>query len=139
MRLEEGSIVEKYFMSDVDGQKAYCMPDEILQPLDAGNYHYTVGTVEDGVGQANYETHTVTIAPEHINDVPTLLHELIHVFEGFYSGRVYKNQCGIEVKPSAPSFVRDALFMGLYWDLKTKSLTWTHGYFATLISLTLSR
>lgn len=122
MRLEEGSIAEKYFMSDDDGQKVYCLPDEIRQTLDAGNYHYVIGAVENGNGETNYETHTVTITPEHVDDVPLLLHELIHVFEGYYRcSKTYKNQNGVEVKPSfIPSFMRDALFMSLYWDLKGK-------------------
>jgi hypothetical protein len=121
MRLEEGSIVEKYFMSSDDGQQRCCVSDDVSHTLDVLNYRYYVGTLEDGCkGEIDYKTHTVTVAAGHENTKLVLLHELVHVFEYLFGLKEgYTNQYGGMVNPVRP-YMRDALFMSLYWDLKER-------------------
>jgi hypothetical protein len=128
MRFENGCIVEKYFMCGDSGEKEFCVSGEILWILDPSNYQFVVGTL-DCQGEVNHKTRIVTIAPEYANDDTILLHELIHVFESFYWGDgkeeydLHDKSDGRKFKETAkevPRYMRDALLMSLYWDLKER-------------------
>ena len=151
MRLAQGSVVEKFFWvtldkeenddwviehkkeienGEIDGWKIengklchYELPDEVSRGLDVDNFCYVVDELDEGVcAQVNNEEHTVTVAPEYIEDDETLLHELIHVFEWFYcqENTPYKNQRGRMVSPCVPTFIREALFVSLYNSVKER-------------------
>lgn len=122
MRLEKGSIVEKFFLFKyTNGRTAYDLPDEFSNTLNVNNYRYVVGTLEKAAGETNHITRTVTIAPEYENDDNVLLHELIHVFEGLYDLEYeYINHYGEKVEPHIFTFIREALLLSLYNDLKGK-------------------
>lgn len=123
MRLEKGSIVEKYiWLSYTDGHSEYSLPEEWQQQLDANNYTYTIGQLRENIsGETNNLTRTVTIAPQYENDNTVLLHELIHVFEALYNCKEsFYNPYGEKVDASVYPFIRDALLLALYNDLKVK-------------------
>lgn len=123
MRLTKDSVVGKYFiLSYTDGHKEYGLPDEWEWQLDAMNYSFKVEKQEEGVaGSTNHITRTVTIAPEYENDDTVLLHELIHVFEGLYNLKEdFTNKYGDEIYAGVYPFIRDALLLALYNDLRSK-------------------
>jgi len=85
MSLEDDSIVTKIFYCDENGEKCFSKPHEWGAKLNVHYYWYVVDTLNEGrTGEVDDKTRTVTIAPEYLNDDVTLLHELIHVFEGLY-------------------------------------------------------
>jgi len=122
MSLKKGSIVENFFLLKYeDGHTEYDLSYEMSNTVNANNYQYVVGTLENAAGETNHTKHTITIAPEYIHDDVILLHEIIHVFEGLYSLRdPYENHFGDQVEPCVYPFIRDALLICLYNDLKTK-------------------
>lgn len=123
MRLTKDSIVGKYLiLSYTDGPKEYSLPDEWEWQLNAINYSFKVGEQEAGVaGSTNHITRTVTIAPKYENDDTVLLHELIHVFEGLYNLKEgFTNNYGDKIDADVYPFIRDALLLALYNDLRAK-------------------
>ena len=130
MRLEKGSIVEKFFLLKYeDGPDEYDVSCELSHTLDAGNYQYVVGILKDAAGETDSKKHTVTIAPESVDDDTVLLHELIHVFDDLYRlNKKYKNLHGNAVEPCVPPFVHDILLLSLYNDLKGKLSISNPGY-----------
>lgn len=127
MRLAIGSVAEKYlWLYYTDGHKEYSLPTEWNYQLDANNYQYIVDIADmlpEGIaGQTDHTKYTVTIAPEHENDDIVLLHEMIHVYEGLYNYMGDPPMYGHygEIQPVVFPFIRDALLISLYNDLKCK-------------------
>ena len=122
MRLAMGSIVEKYlWLTYTTGERVYSLPDDWYFQLDANNYSYAVGELDDAAGQTDHKARTVTIAPEHKDDDIMLLHEMIHVFIGLYDrADSFTNLFGETIHGSVFPFIRDALLLCLHNDLNAK-------------------
>jgi len=82
------------------------LPDE-LEYFSPTWFHTEIKDLEDdAVGQYNYETQTISIAPNYVNDDSHLLHEMIHLYE--------------HVINELPMYFHDMLVMSLYMRLRDK-------------------
>ena len=125
LRLSKGSIAEKFLWLDyVNGGKEYSLPDSWEHQLDITNYSFKIGRLPKYVaGCVNHRTRTVIIKQEYEKDDVVLLHEMIHVFQGLYdySGKppMYSID-GTKVESCVFPFIRDALLVSLYTELKSR-------------------
>ena len=132
MQLLQGSIVEKYLWlkgstKGLEEQRIYELPDCWGYLLNANNYRFSVGELQEGVaGITLTSERTVTISPAYEDNDDILLHEMIHVFEALYDYEGKEDEYKIHspvyglIENSIYPFMRDVLFISLYNDVKKK-------------------
>lgn len=111
-RFELESVVSDFVSMEDEaesGLDTFGAPFEIqyFDQVVMGSLIYKVEPLDENVvGQYEPGKHILTISPQYINDKPSILHELIHVFE--------------TVIDICPKYFHDILFYCIYRDLNGK-------------------
>lgn len=82
----------------------FCIPDEIRY-FDITQFHFKVEDLPDKCGYYDHAEKVICIGTEYINDTPTILHEMIHLYEDYISEYRY---------------LHDILYWQLYTGLREK-------------------
>lgn len=82
----------------------FCIPDEIKY-FDITQVQFKIEQLSESCGYYNHKDKVLCISPEYANDTPTILHEMIHIYEEFISEYRY---------------LHDVAFWNIYTALKEK-------------------